>query len=157
LAQPPNLHRPVVRQAFWTKGAVKLSGLSVAGPLAAPVRVSVAAAQNKVNLVRHLAVEPSARREAEKSLGNLAPINLQPCRLPVRVRFRAKREVDEREDKAPTLNLPASQKAERQLRLSKGRGNPQRKKERGLQRRGPNNLANFRGGSEAEKFRSRFY
>jgi hypothetical protein len=146
-AQPLNLDRPVVRQALWTKGAVKLSELSVAGhhhhpPV--PVRVSVAAAQSKdnratVDLARHLAVQAPARRGAEKSLGNLP--NLQPGRLLVRVL--AKREADEREAKGPMVNLPASQKAERQLQLSKGRGNPRRKKAKELHRRGPKNLAAF--------------
>jgi len=105
------------------------------------VRVSVAAAQNKdnratVNLARHLAVQVPARREAEKSAGNLAPINLQPRRLPVQLR--AKREAHQREGKGPMVNLLGSQEAERQLRLSKGRGNrnTERKKARGLHRRG---------------------
>jgi hypothetical protein len=110
-----------------------------------PVRVSVAAEQSEdnhpatANLARHLVVQVLARREAEKSVGNLAPINLQPRRLPVQVR--AKREADEREGKAPMVNLPGSQKAERQLRLSKGRGNrsAERKRARGLHRRGHNN------------------
>jgi hypothetical protein len=123
------------------------------------VRVSVAAEQSEdnhpatANLARYLVVQVPARGEAEKSVGNLAPINLQPRRLPVPVR--GKREADHREGKAPMVNLPASQKAERQLPLSKGRGNPQRKKERGLHRRGHNYLVNFRGGS-GPKFRGRF-
>jgi hypothetical protein len=110
----------------------------------AKVRVSVAAEQSEdnhpatANLALHLVVQVLARREAEKSVGNLAPINLQPRRLPVRVR--AKREADQREGKAPMVNLPASQKAERQLRLSKGRGNrsEERKKAKELHRRGHN-------------------
>jgi hypothetical protein len=162
-ARLPNLDRPVAPRRLQRKGAVKLSELSVAGhrrQRVVPVRVSVAAAQSKdnrptVSLARHLAVQAPARREAEKSVGNLAPINLQPRRLPVRVR--AKREADEREGKGPMVNLPASQKAERQLRLSKGRGNrsTERKRARGLHRRGHNYLVNFRGGS-GPKFRGRF-
>ena len=161
-ARPPNLGSLVAPQTLQSKGAVKLSELSVAEhrrqPV--PVRVSVAAAQSEdnratANLARHLAVQVPARREAEKSAGNLAPINLQPRRLPVQVR--AKREADQREGKVPMVNLPASQKAERQLRLSKGKGNrsAERKKARGLHRRGHNNLVNFRSGSGA-KFRGRF-
>jgi hypothetical protein len=165
----------VVPQALQSKGAVKLSELSVVAlhrqPV--PVRVSVAAAQSKgnrdtVSLARHLGVQAPARREAEKSVDNLAPINLQPRRLPVRVRAkreaerseanrelinlpphrlpaqaRARREAEESVDKRPMVNRPGSQEPERQLRLSKGRGNPQRKKERGLRRRGHNNLLIF--------------
>ena len=49
------------------------------------------------------------------------------------------------------VSLPGSQRVEQhQLRLSKGRENPQRKRERGLQRRGHNYLVNFRGGSGAK-------
>jgi len=141
-APPLDLDRLVVRQALRSKGAVKLSELSLAGHPPVPVRVNVAAAQSKdnrvtVNLALHLAVQAPARREAEKSLVNLAPINLQPRRLLVPVR--AKREAHEREDKAPVVNPPGSQGADRQLRLSKGRGSPQRKKERGLHRPGLNN------------------
>jgi hypothetical protein len=154
--RPQNLGSLVGPQTLHSKGAGKLSELSAAGhcrPRVAPVRVSVAAAQNKdnratVSLARHLAVQAPARREAEKSVGNLAAINLQPRHLPVRVR--AKPKADEREGRGPMVNLPASQKAERQLRLSKGRrrGNrsAERKKAKGLHRRGHNYLANFRGG-----------
>jgi hypothetical protein len=129
-----------------------------------PVRVSVAAAQRKdnratVSLARHLAVQAPARREAEKSVGNLP--NLQPRRLPVRVR--AKPKADEREGKGPMVNLPASQKAERQLRLSKGRGNrsAERRRAKGLHRRGHNNLllvfeAAPEQNSGAALFKSRF-
>ena len=126
-----------------SKGAVELSELSVAGqhhhpPV--PVHVSVAAAQSKDNRASvNLAVQAPAGRGAEKSLGNLP--NLQPRRLPVQVR--AKREAEEREGKGPMVNLPASQEAERQLRLSKARGNPQGKKARGLHRRGHKNLGAF--------------
>jgi hypothetical protein len=142
-ARPQNLGRPVSPQTLHSKGAVKVSELSVAGRRrhrVVPVRVSVAAAQSEdnhlapVNLACHLVVQVLARREAEKSVGNLAPINLQPRRLPVHLR--AKREADQREGKAPLVNLPASQKAERQLPLSKGRGNPQRKKAKELHRQG---------------------
>ena len=155
-ARSQNLGSLVAPQTLHSKGAGKLSELSVAGhrrQRVVPVRVSVAAAQNKdnratVNLARQLAVQAPARREAEKSVGNLAPINLQPRHLPVRVW--AKPKADEREGRGPMVNLPASQKAERQLRLSKGRrrGNrsAERKKAKGLHRRGHNYLANFRGG-----------
>jgi hypothetical protein len=161
-ARPQNLDSLVAPQTLHSKGAVKLSELSVAGRRhqgVVPVRVSLAAEQSEdnhpvtANLARQLVVQVLARREAEKSVGNLAPINLQPRRLPVPVR--AKREADQGEGKAPLVNLPGSQKAERQLPLSKGRGNPQRKKARGLHRRGHNYLVNFRGGSGA-KFRGRF-
>jgi len=138
----------VLRQALRIRDAVKLLELSVGAPPPLPVRVSVAAAENKdnratVNLVRHLAVQAPARREAEKSVRNLAPINLQPRRLPVQVR--AKPKADEREGKAPMVNLPGSPEAKRQLPPSKGRGNwsAGRKKQRGLHRRGLNNLLVF--------------
>jgi hypothetical protein len=115
-ARPQNLGSLVAPQTLHSKGAVKLSELSVAGhrrQRVVPVRVSVAAEQSEDNhpatasLARHLVVQVLARREAEKSVGNLP--NLQPRRLPVRVR--AKREADHREGKAPLVNLPASQKA----------------------------------------------
>jgi hypothetical protein len=155
--RPQNLGSLVAPQTLHSKAAGKFSELSVAGhrrPRVVLVRVSVAAAQNKdnratVNLARHLAVQAPARREAEKNVGNLAPINLQPRHLAVRVR--AKPKADEREGRGPMANLPASQTAERQLRLSKGRRrgnqNAERKKAKGLHRRGHNYLANFRGGS----------
>jgi hypothetical protein len=153
-ARPQNLGSLVAPQTLHSKGAVKLSELSVAGhrrQRVVPVRASVAAEQSDhpapANLARHLVVQVLARREAEKSVGNLA--NLQPGRRPVPVL--AKREADQGEGKGPMVNLLASQKAERQLRLSKGRGNPQRKKARGLHRRGPNYLVNFRGGSGVKK------
>jgi hypothetical protein len=150
-ARPQNLGSLVAPQTLHSKGAVKLSELSVAGhrrQRVVPVRFSVAAEQSDhpapANLARHPVVQVLARREAQKSVGNLP--NLQPRRLPVRVR--AKREADQGEGKGPMVNLPASQKAERQLRLSKGRGNrsAERKKAKGLHRRGPNNSFNFRGG-----------
>jgi len=163
-ARPQNLGSPVAPQTLHSKGAVKLSELSVAGHRrhrVVPVRVSVAAEQSEdnhpatVNLARRLVVQVLARREAEKSVGNLAPINLQPRRPAVQVR--AKREADQREGKAPMVNLSASQEAQRQLRPSKGRRNrsAERKKAKGLHRRGHNYLVNFPGGSGA-KFRAAF-
>ena len=103
-----------------------------------------------LNLARHLAVQGPARREAEKSADNLALINLQLRRLPVQVR--AKREADEREGRTSMVDLAASQRVERKLRLSAFRDNRsvERKRERGLQRRGHNYLVNFRGGSRAK-------
>jgi hypothetical protein len=135
----------VAPRTFLSKDGVKLSELSVAGhhrQPAPPVRVSVAAARSEgnratANLSRHLVVvQVPARREVRNSVGNLAPINLQPRRPSVQVR--AKREADEREGKAHMVNLPGSQEAERQLRLGKGKGNPsaERKRARGLHRRG---------------------
>jgi hypothetical protein len=139
-ARPQNLGSLVAPQTPHSKGAVKLSELSVAGHRrhrVVRVLVSVAAEQSEdnhpatANLARHLVVQVLARREAAKSVGNLAPINLQPRRLPVQVR--AKRKADDRQGKGPMINVPASQKAERQLRLSKGRGNrsAERKRARG--------------------------
>jgi hypothetical protein len=126
----------------------------------APVRVSVAAAQSEdnratANLARLLAVQGPASHEAEKSADNLAPINLQARHLPVRVR--AKREADERPGKVPKVSLLGSQRVERKLHPSAVRDNRsvERKRKRGLQRRGRNYLVNFRGGSGARKFRSR--
>jgi len=104
-----------------------------------------------LNLARHLAVQGPARREAEKSVeDNLAPINLQLRRPPVQVR--AKREADEREGRTSMVDLAASQRVERKLRLSAFRDNRsvERKRERGLHRRGHNYLVNFRGGSRAK-------
>ena len=104
-----------------------------------------------LNLARHLAVQGPARREAEKSVeDNLAPINLQLRRPPLQVR--AKREADEREGRTSMVDLAASQRVERKLRLSAFRDNRsvERKRERGLQRRGHNSPFNFRGGSRAK-------
>lgn len=108
------------------------------------MRASAAAAQSEASrptwddLVRHPVVPVLARCEAGKSVGNLARISRQPRRPPRLVR--AKREVEEREDKAPMVNRPASLEADRQLRLSKGRGNrnTERRKAKGLHRRGHN-------------------
>ena len=102
------------------------------------------------------AVRP--RREAEKSADNLALINLQVRRLPVQVR--AKREADDREGRTSMVDLAASQRVERKLRLSAVRDNRsvERKRERGLQRRGHNYLVNFRGRLRSENgYRSRFF
>ena len=163
LPQPPNPHRLVAPRTLLSEGAIKVSELSVARHhhhLPVPVRVSVAAELSEANraianLARHLGVQGPPRREAEKSADNLASINLQLRRLPVQVR--AKRQADHREGKVPMVSLPGSQRVEQhQLRLSKGRENLQRKKERGLQRRGRNYLVNFRSGSGA-KIRSRFF
>ena len=104
-----------------------------------------------LNLARHLAVQGPARREAEKSVeDNLAPINLQLRRPPVQVR--AKREADERKGRTSMVDLMASQRVERKLHLSAVRDNRsvERKRERGLQRRGHNSPFNFRGGSRAK-------
>jgi len=80
-----------------------------------------------------------ARREAEKSVGNLELINLRPRRLPQRVR--AKRAVQGKEDRVPTGGLVVSQKPGRHLRLSKDLGNPnaEGKKERERHRRAVHN------------------
>jgi hypothetical protein len=154
-ARPQNLGSLVAPQTLHRKGALKLSELGVAGHRrhrVVPVRVSVAPEQSEdnhpatANLAHHLVVQVLSRREAEKSLGNLP--NLQPSRRPVPVR--AKREADEREGKGPMVNLPASQKAERQLQLSKGRGSrsAERKRARGLHRRGRSYLVNSCGAPE---------
>ena len=163
LPRPPNPHRLVALRTLLSEGAIKVSGLNVAARhhLPVPVRVSVAAELSEANraianLARQLEVQGPPRREAEKSADNPASINLQLRRLPVQVR--AKREADHREGKVPMVSLPGSQRVDQhQLRLSKGRENLQRKKERGLQRRGHNYLVNFRSGSRARKFRSRFF
>ena len=126
-----------------SEGAVKVSELNVAAHhhQPAPVLVSVVADLSEANratanLARHLAVQGPARREAEKSADNLAPINLQARHLPVRVR--AKREADERAAKVPKVSLLGSQRVERKLHLSAVRDNRsvERKRERGLQRQG---------------------
>ena len=82
-----------------------------------------------LNLARHLAVQGPARREAEKSVeDNLAPINLQLRRPPVQVR--AKREADEREGRTSMVDLAASQRVERKLRLSAFKGQLERGKKK---------------------------
>jgi hypothetical protein len=65
---------------------------------------------------------------------------------------RAKREADDREDRTSMVDPVASQRVERKLHLSAVRDNRivERKRERGLQRRGHNYLVNFRGGSRAK-------
>jgi len=147
LPRPPNPDRLVAPRTRLSEGAVKVSELNVAGhrhqPV--PVRVSVAAGLSEahratVNLARHLAVQGSARHHAEKSAGNLAPINLQVRRLPAQVR--AKREADERAGKVPKVSLLGSQRVERKLHPSAVRDNRsvERKRERELQRRGRNNF-----------------
>ena len=109
-----------------------------------------------LNLARRQMGEDPANREAEKSPDNLALINLQVRRLPVKVR--AKREADDREGTTSMVDLAASQRVERKLRLSAFRDNQsvERKRERGLQRRGHSYLVNS-GRHRSEKFRSRFF
>jgi hypothetical protein len=95
--------------------------------------------QVSINLQpRHLPARVPAKREAEKSKAKRGSINLQPHRLAARGPVRCKAE--ERERKVPMVNLPVSQQAQRQLRLSRGKGNPQRKRERGLHRQDHNNF-----------------
>jgi hypothetical protein len=125
-ARPPNLDRLVAPRTLLSKGGVKLSELSVVvghhRQPAPSVRVAPARSEGNratANLARHLVLQVLARREAEKSVGNLARLNLQPHRLAVQVR--AKREADEREGKAHMVNLPGNQEAERRLGLSKVR------------------------------------
>jgi hypothetical protein len=128
-----------------SQGAVKVSELNVAAHHHQPVPVLVSvvadlseANRATANLARHLAAQGPARREAEKSADNLAPINLQARHLPVRVR--AKREADERAGKVPKVSLLGSQRVERKLHPSAVRDNRsvERKREKGLQRRGRN-------------------
>jgi hypothetical protein len=163
LPQLPNPDRLAASLTLQSEGAVKVSELSVVRHHHQPVpqRLSVAAELSEdnratANLAHHLAVPRLARREAEKSADNLTPINLQVRHLPVQVW--AKREADHREGRVPMVNLPGSQRVERKLHLSAVRDNRsvERRRERGLQRRGRNYLVNFRGGSGAKKFRSRF-
>jgi hypothetical protein len=93
------------------------------------------------NPARHLLVQGLAKRQAGKSVDNLVFIDLQPHRPPVQVPVRCK--VEERGDKAPTVNQVGSLEAERQLLLSKGRGrgsrSAERKRERALHRQGHSN------------------
>jgi hypothetical protein len=93
------------------------------------------------NPARLLPVPRPVKGDVNESEANQESIDLQPPRLLVEVR--AKREVQKREVKAPTVNLAASQKAERQLALSVSRGSrsAERKKARGLHRQeGHNNF-----------------
>jgi hypothetical protein len=82
-----------------------------------------------------------ANHEGDNSEANRESIDLQPRRLPVQVR--AKRVVEEREGKAPMVNLVDNPEAERLLGLSAARARDnrsgERKKERGLHRQGRNN------------------
>jgi hypothetical protein len=96
--------------------------------------VSVAAVQREYSLARRLRVRVPVNRGAERNADNPESINLQPHRLSVRVQ--AKREVEEREGKAPMVNPVASQEAERLLQLSgdKGSRSGERKRARGPHR-----------------------
>ena len=150
-------------RTFLSEGAVKVSELNVARHHHQPVlvRLSVAVDLSEDNratasLLRHLGVQEPPSRVAEKSADNPAPINLRLRPLPVQVG--AKREADERACPLPMVSLPGSQRVERKLHLSAVRDNRsvERKKERGLQRRGRNYLINLGGGSGAKKFQSRF-
>jgi hypothetical protein len=87
----------------------------------APVRVSVAAAQNEDN----------------RGTPNLA--------RQLVARVRARREADDREGQAPMVNPPGSRKTKRRLRRSKVKGNrsEERKKARGLHRQSHNNFTHF--------------
>jgi hypothetical protein len=98
-----------------------------------------AVAQSEDNLARRLRKRVPVNCEAEKNAVNLESIDLRPHRLPVQVR--AKREVEEREGKVPMVNLAASQKAERLLRPSTGKGSrsAERKRARGPHRREDHN------------------
>ena len=164
LPRRPNLDKLVAPRTLLSEGAVKVSGLNVAGHhhQQVPVRVSVAAELSEANratanLACHLAVQGPAGHEAWKSADNLAPLNLQARHPPVRAR--AKREADERAGKVPMLNLLGSQRVGRKPHPSAVRYNRSvgRKRERGLHRRGRNKLlVNFLSGSGAKKFRSRF-
>jgi hypothetical protein len=107
------------------------------------VRVSVAVAQSEdspatANLARLLLVRVLANPEAEKSVDHLASIDLPPHRLPARAPVKC--EAEEREGRVHTVNLAGSQEAERQLRLSRGRGSrsAERKKGRRLHRQDHN-------------------
>jgi hypothetical protein len=125
--------------------------LAVQGPARREAEKSVEDNLAPINLqLRRPPVQVRAKREAEKSADNLALINLQLRRLPVQVR--AKREADEREGRTSMVDLVASQRVERKLHLSAVRDNRsvERKRERGLQRRGHNSPFNFRGGSRAK-------
>lgn len=143
LPRPPNPGRLVPPRTLLSEGAAKVSARKGERHhhRPAPVRVSVGAELSADNLEptnlqpRHLPVQVRARPEAELSADNLAPKNLQLRHLPVQVR--AKVQADRREGKVPMVSLPGSQRVEQhQLRLSKGRENLQRKKEKGLHRRG---------------------
>jgi hypothetical protein len=134
-------------QTLQSKVAAKLSELSATEHRFQPaqVRVSLVAGQSEdslagtASLARHLRVRVLANRGAEKNADNPESINLRPHRLPVRVR--AKREVEEREGKVPMVNLAASQKPARLLRLSVGNDSRSvaRKRARGLHRHADHN------------------
>jgi len=141
LARPQNSQ--VLPGTHPSKVAEKLSDLSAARHRQPGlVRVSDAAVPNEdsratANLACRQLVRALVNREGEKSVGNLASRNLQLRRLAVQVR--AKPEAEMSEGKVPTVSLAGSQKAEPQLRSSKGRGNPQRKRARGLHRQEDHN------------------
>jgi hypothetical protein len=106
--------------------------------LLAPVRASVVAASSKDspvtgNLAHLLLAQAPVKREAQKGLDSL--VDLQLHRLQVRLPG-ARRGVDERGAKAPTVNP----RPEHRLRQSRGRGNrsAERKKARELPRQDHN-------------------
>lgn len=112
-----------------------------------PVRPNVVAAQSEANpesidlRPRRLLVLVRANREVRDSvnnLDNLAVVELQPVRLPAEVRV--KHEVDEREVRAPRLNLGDSPGQERQLRANavKGSQSAERRRARRLHRQDHN-------------------
>jgi hypothetical protein len=81
-----------------------------------------------------------AADQSEDSLSNLAFVNLQPRRQPRPAR--AKREADNKEVRASTVNLAGSVQAERHLRPSAGRDNRsvERKRARGHHHQGRDNF-----------------
>jgi hypothetical protein len=105
----------------------------------AKVRVSVAAAQSEDSLARRLRVQGPVKGKAEKNADSPESIDLRRHRLSVQVQV--KREVEEREAKVPTVNLAASQEADRLLQLRTGKRNrsAERKRARGPHRREDHN------------------
>ena len=107
----------------------------------ARARRNVAAENNEdnldsVSLVRRQPVAGLAKREAQESRHDLGSINLQPRRLLAP----ANRKVEEKEARAPTVNLAGSLGLGRlpQLLGASSHRNAERKREKGLHRQGHN-------------------
>ena len=111
----------------------------------AQVLVNVAAAHSEHSLARRLRGLVRVNRVAQKNADNPASTDLRRHHLPVQVQ--AKREVQEREGKAPMVNLAANQEPERLLLLSAGKCNlnGERKKARGPHRHDHNQAGRNHG------------
>jgi hypothetical protein len=133
------LHREVLaRPSLQGESEVELKAPAHRLQLA-PLRTSGAAEQSEdspatASLARLLLVRVLVKDEAQRSEANRESKNLRLRRLAARAPV--KRELEEREGKAPMVNLADRQEAGRLLQLSRGKGNQsaERKRERALHR-----------------------